>query len=218
MSSLDISVQQSTRALQINKTLRNTYALLSLTLLFSTIAAAISVAIQAPPLGLLVTLAGYFGLLFAVHKTANSGWGIVSVFALTGFMGFTLGPLVGMYMSFAPMVVMKSLGATAIIFASLSAYALISKKDFSALGSSLMIGIIIAFLLGLGAFFFEMPALSLAVSAMFVILMSGLILYETSQIIHGGQTNYVLATVTLFVSIFNLFTSLLHLLGANQSE
>ena len=217
MNAYDVSVQGN-QSLLINKTLRNTYAMLAMTLLFSAVTAGVSIALQVPPLGLLVTLGGYFALLFLVHKTANSAMGILSVFALTGFMGFTLGPLVGMYWAGAPQVVMKSLATTAIAFVGLSAYAVISKKDFSFMRGFLFIGILVGFVLGLGAIFFELPAVSLAVSAMFVLLMSGLILYETSNIVRGGETNYILATVTLYVSIFNMFTSLLHLFGANQSE
>lgn len=201
-----------------NKVLRNTYALLSMTLLFSAATATFAVLNQVQPLGLLLTLGGYFGLLFLTTKTRNSGWGLVSVFALTGFMGYTLGPLLGMYWAKAPGIVMQSLVATGAIFFSLSAYALISKKDFSFMRNFLFVGILVAFLAGLGAFVFAIPALSLAVSAMFVLLMSALILYETSNIIHGGETNYIMATVTLFVAIFNLFTSLLQLLGVMQSE
>ncbi|MFZ4536105.1 Bax inhibitor-1/YccA family protein [Propionivibrio sp.] len=201
--------------LATNKVIRNTYLLLSVTLLFAAATAATSVALKLPHPGLIVTLAGYFGLLFAVHKLKDSGWGILSVFALTGFMGYTLGPIISRYLGLpnGGEIVMQAMGATATIFVGLSAYAVTTKKDFSFMGGFLMVGILLAFLAGLAAIFFEIPALSLTVSAAFVLLMSGLILYETSNIIHGGETNYVLATVTLFVSIFNLFTSLLHLLG-----
>jgi len=145
----------------------------------------------------------------------NSAMAIPLVFVLTGFMGYTLGPVINRYLGMpnGGEIVMQAMGATAVIFIGLSAYALTTKKDFSFMGGFLMVGILLAFLAGLGAIFFQIPALSLTVSAAFVLLMSGLILYETSNIIHGGETNYVLATVTLFVSIFNLFTSLLQLLG-----
>ncbi|MGA9394366.1 MAG: Bax inhibitor-1/YccA family protein [Azonexus sp.] len=198
-----------------NKVIRNTYMLLSMTLLFAAVTAATSVALKLPHPGLIITLVGYFGLLFATHKLQNSGWGLVSVFALTGFMGYTLGPIVSHYLGLpnGGQTVMMAMAGTAAIFLGLSGYALTTKKDFSFMGGFLMVGILLAFLAGLAAIFFEIPALSLTVSAAFVLLMSGLILYETSNIIHGGETNYVLATVTLFVSIFNLFTSLLHLLG-----
>ncbi len=198
-----------------NKVIRNTYLLLSMTLAFSAVTAAASVALKLPHPGIIMTLIGFFGLLFAVHKLKDSGWGILSVFALTGFMGYTLGPVISRYLGLpnGSEIVMQAMGGTAAIFIGLSAYAVTTKKDFSFMGGFLMVGILLAFLAGLAAIFFEIPALSLTVSAAFVLLMSGLILYETSNIIHGGETNYVLATVTLFVSIFNLFTSLLQLLG-----
>lgn len=198
-----------------NKVIRNTYLLLSLTLAFAAASAGISAALKLPHPGILLTLVGFFGLLFAVHKLKNSGLGILAVFALTGFMGYTLGPIISRYLGLpnGGEIVMQAMAGTAVIFVGLSAYALTTKKDFSFMGGFLMVGILLAFLAGLAAIFFEIPALSLTVSAAFVLLMSGLILYETSNIIHGGETNYVLATVTLFVSIFNLFTSLLQLLG-----
>ncbi|MGV8934514.1 MAG: Bax inhibitor-1/YccA family protein [Gallionellaceae bacterium] len=206
--------------LATNKVIRNTYMLLSMTLLFAAITAGAAVALKLPHPGLIVTLVGYFGLLFVTTKLRDSGWGLVSVFALTGFMGYTLGPIVSHYLGLANggQTVMTAMAATAAIFVGLSAYALNTRRDFSFMGGFLMVGILVAFLAGLGAIFFEMPVLSLAVSAMFVLLMSGLILFQTSQIIHGGETNYVMATVTLFVSIFNLFTSLLQLLGFMNSE
>jgi modulator of FtsH protease len=201
--------------LATNRVLRNTYALLSMTLLFSAATAGVSVALNLPHPGLLLTLVGYFGLLFLTTRFRNSGLGLVFVFALTGFMGLTLGPIVSAYLNLpnGGQLVMTALGGTGAIFIGLSAYALTSRRDFSFLGGFLMAGILVAFLAGLGAFFFAMPMLSLAVSAMFVLLMSGLILFETSQIINGGETNYVMATVTLYISIYNLFLSLLQLLG-----
>ncbi|WP_291986342.1 Bax inhibitor-1/YccA family protein [Candidatus Accumulibacter sp. ACC007] len=198
-----------------NTVIRNTYLLLSMTLLFAALTAGVAVALRLPHPGLIVTLLGYFGLLFLTNRLRNSGWGVASVFALTGFMGYTLGPIVGHYLGLpnGGQTVMMAMAGTATIFVGLSGYALTTRKDFSFMGGFLMVGVLLAFLAGLGAIFFEIPALSLTVSAAFVLLMSGLILYETSNIIHGGETNYVMATVTLFVAIFNLFTSLLHLLG-----
>ena len=209
-----------TAVVSTNKVLRNTYALLSMTLLFSAMTAGVSMSLNLPHPGLLLTLAGYFGLLFATTKFRNSSLGLVFVFALTGFMGYTLGPILNAYlaMSNGGQIVMTAMAGTGVIFLALSAYALTSRKDFSFMGGFLMVGILVAFLAGLGAVFFQMPGLSLAVSSMFVLLMSGLILYETSNILHGGETNYIMATVTLFVSIFNLFTSLLHLLGFMNGE
>jgi modulator of FtsH protease len=209
-----------TSALATNRVLRNTYGLLSMTLLFSAATAGVSLALNLPHPGLLLTLAGYFGLLFATSKFRNSGLGLVFVFALTGFMGYTLGPILSAYLSLTNggQIVMTAMAGTGVIFLGLSGYALTSRKDFSFMASFLMVGVLVAFLAGLAAFFLEMPALSLAVSAMFVLLMAGLILFETSNIIHGGETNYIMATVSLYVAIFNLFTSLLHLLGFMGGE
>jgi modulator of FtsH protease len=213
------TVVRSESILATNKLLRNTYSLLAMTLIFSALAAGLSMAMNFPHLGLL-TLVGYFALLYATTKLRNSVWGIVSVFALTGFMGLTLGPILNYYLSMpnGSEMVMQALGGTGIIFFALSAYAIKSEKDFSFMGGFLMVGILVAFLAGLGAFFFNMPGLSLAVSAMFILLMSGLILYQTSEIIHGGETNYIMATVTLYISIYNLFLSLLHILGAMSGD
>ena len=205
--------QESTFA--TNKVIRNTYSLLSMTLMFSAVTAGASMALNLPHPGLILTLVGYFGLLFLTSKFRDSGLGLAFVFALTGFMGYTLGPILNAYMGMAngSQIVTTAMAGTGAIFLGLSGYALTSRKDFSFMGGFLVTGILVAFLAGLGAMIFDMPGLSLAVSAMFVLLMSGLILYETSNIIHGGETNYIMATVTLYVSIFNLFTSLLHLLG-----
>ena len=200
--------------------LRNTYLLLSLTLGFAAISAGFSMALNLPHPGIILTLAGYFGLLYLTSRFRNQGLGLVFVFGLTGFMGYTLGPVLNAYlgMSGGPQTVMAALAATAITFLGLSGYALTTRRDFGFLGGMLFVGILVAFLAGLGAVLFQMPALSLAVSAMFVLLMSGLILFETQQIVRGGETNYIMATVTLFVSIFNLFTSLLHLFGFASQE
>jgi modulator of FtsH protease len=206
--------------LSTNKVIRNTYLLLSMTLLFSAITAGITMALNLPRPGLIVTMVGYFGLLFLTTKFRNQGLGIACVFALTGFMGYTIGPLLNIYLGLpnGGQTVMMAFGATAAIFIALSAYALTSRKNFSYMGGFLTAGILVAFLASLGAYFFEIQALSLAVSAAFVLLMSGLILYQTSEIIHGGETNYVMATVTLFVAIFNMFISLLQLLGVVNSR
>jgi modulator of FtsH protease len=209
------TVSNQTSVLNTNKVIRNTYTLLSMTLLFSALTAGIAMVLNLPHPGLLLTLVGYFGLLFATAKFRNSAIGLVFVFALTGFMGYTLGPILAAYLSLSngSQIVMTAMAGTGAIFLGLSGYALISRRDFSFMGSFLVVGILVGFMAGLGAIYFNMPSLSLAVSAMFVMLMAGLILYETSNIIHGGETNYIMATVTLFVAIFNLFTSLLHLLG-----
>ena len=217
MNTIDKTVIRSEQSvLATNKVLRNTYTLLSMTLMFSALCAGIAVMINMPPMGIIITLVGYFGLLFLTARLRNSAWGLVSVFALTGFMGLTLGPIISMYLSVpsGDQVVMTAMGGTGIIFLGLSGYVLTTRKDFSFIGGFLMVGILVAFLAGIASMFLSMPGLSLAVSAMFVLLMSGLILYQTSEIIHGGETNYIMATVTLYISIYNLFLSLLQLLGA----
>jgi len=215
-----IDNQSQASALATNKVLRNTYTLLSMTLMFSALTAGGTMALNVPHPGLLLTIGGYFGLLFLTTKFRDSSLGIAFVFALTGFMGYTLGPILNSYMALANggQIVMTAMGGTGAIFLGLSGYALISRKDFSFMGGFLLTGILVAFMAGLGAMIFEMPGLSLAVSSMFILLMAGLILYETSNIIHGGETNYIMATVTLYVSIFNLFTSLLHLPGGFNSN
>ncbi|MBQ0725614.1 MAG: Bax inhibitor-1/YccA family protein [Cycloclasticus sp.] len=203
--------------LATNKVLKNTYTLLAMTLLFSAGSAGLSMSLNLPHPGMIITLVGYIGLLFLTSKLRNSSWGILCVFALTGFMGMTLGPILNMYLnaySNGHELIMTSLGGTGVIFFALSAYALTTKKDFSFISGFLMVGILVAFLAGIGAMVFSIPALSLGVSAMFIMLMSGMILYQTSEIIHGGETNYIMATVSLYISLFNLFTSLLHILGA----
>ena len=206
----------ATSTLATSKLIRNTYALLSMTLLFSGVTAGLSMVFNWPHPGLLLTLVGYFGLLFLTHKLRNSVWGLVSVFALTGFMGLTLGPILSAYLGLpnGDQIVMTALGGTGAIFLGLSAYVLATRKDFTFMGGFLMVGILVAFLGSLGALFFDIPGMQLAISAMFVLLMSGYILYETSRLVHGGETNYILATVSLYVSIYNLFLSLLHLIGA----
>jgi len=204
-------------AMATNKVIKNTFALLSMTLIFSAVTAGLSMAFNWPHPGMILTLVGFFGLTFLTAKTANSAWGLLSVFALTGFMGLTLGPVINMYLnafSNGHELVMLAMGGTGVIFLGLSGYALTTRKDFSFMGGFLMVGVLVAFLAGIGAAIFDIPGLSLAVSAMFVLLMSGMILYEVSNIVHGGETNYIMATVSLYVSIYNLFLSLLHLLGA----
>lgn len=208
--------------LETNKVLKNTYLLLSMTLLFSAATAGLAMVMNLPPFSPFLTLVGYFGLLFLTSKFSNSALGILFIFALTGFMGLTLGPIIGLYLTLfsnGSQLVMTALGGTGVIFLGLSGYALTSRKDFSFLGGFLMVGILVAFLAGIIALFVpSMPGLSLAVSAMFMLLMSGMILYQTSEIMYGGETNYILATITLYVSIYNLFVSLLHILGAFSGD
>lgn len=217
---LQPAVSSRANVLAVNKVLRNTYLLLAITLLFSAFTAGIAMALNLPHPGIVLTLVGYFGLLFATAKFRDSALGLVFVFALTGFMGYTLGPILNAYLSLANggQLVMSAMAGTGIIFVALSAYTLTSRKDFSFMRNFLLVGILVGFLAALAAIFLSLPTLSLAVSAMFILLMSGLILYETSNIIHGGETNYIMATVTLYVAIFNLFSSLLHLLGFMAGE
>jgi modulator of FtsH protease len=207
-------------AADARRVLRNTHALLSMTLLFSAGVAGAAVAFNLPAPGIILTLVGYFGLLFLVHKVQNSAAALPAVFALTGFMGYTLGPVLAKTLSLpgGAQSIAMALAATGVTFLALSAYAQASKRDFSAMGGFLFAGMVIAILAGLGAMFFQIPALSLAVSAMVALLSAGLILFETSRIVNGGETNYVLATVSLFVSLFNLFTSLLSLFGIGGSN
>ncbi len=208
-----------TRGVAANRLIRNTYILLSMTLAFSAVTASVAVVTNAPYPGVLLTLGGYFGLLFLTQYLRNSAWGLVSIFALTGFMGYTLGPIVNAYLGLpnGGQTVMTAFGGTAAIFVSLSAYALISQRDFSFLRGFLFAGILVAFLASLAGIFLQMPGLSLAVSVMFMLLMSGLILYQTSEMVNGGEDNYIMATITLYVAIYNLFLSLLQLLGlANE--
>ena len=211
---------QSELAPSVQKVLRNTYALLSLCLLFSAGVAATGVALALPAPGLVLTLVGYFGLLFAIHRLRNSGWALPAVFALTGFMGYTLGPVLARTLTLpgGAQTIVMALATTGAIFLALSAWVLSTRRDFSWIGGMLFAGMVVAILAGLAAVFFEIPALGLAVSAMVALLSAGLILYETSNIVNGGETNYVMATVGLFVSLFNLFTSLLSLFGFGGSS
>jgi modulator of FtsH protease len=222
MARLDQAVVRTGgRTIEMNTVLKNTYMLLALTLLFSGAVAGLSMVMNMPYLGIIPTLIGYFALLFLTHKFRNSVWGLLLVFLFTGFMGMTLGPILSLYinnLANGAQTVMLALGGTGVIFVGLSAYALVTRKNFGFLGGMLFVGILVAFVAGLAALLFSIPALSLAVSAMFVLLMSGLILWQTSAIIHGGETNYIMATVTLYITIYNLFTSLLHLLGIFGDE
>lgn len=195
--------------------LRNTWMLLGLNLAFSAAVAYFAMAAKWPAPGILLTLAGYFGLLFAVTKFRDSGVGVLLTFALTGFMGYTVGPLLNAVMALpgGSQTITLALGATAGVFLTMAGWATVTRRDLSGMGSFLFIGMVVAMLAGLGAIFFEIPALSLTVSAVVVLLMAGMIAFETQRIVRGGETNYVMATTGLFVSIFNLFTALLQLFG-----
>lgn len=221
MYSYERAVSQSgSSVIATNKLIRNTYTLLALTLLFSAGTAGLSMKFNLPYPGFLLTLVGYFGLLFLTYRLKNSAWGLVAIFALTGFMGFTLGPILNMYLHMpnGAQTVMMAMGGTGIMFLGLSAYALTTRKDFSYMGGFLMVGMLLAFLGMLAAWLFTLPFLALAVSGMFVLVMSGFILYQTSALIHGGETNYIIATVGLYVSIYNLFLSLLQLIAAFNGD
>ena len=198
------------------RVLRNTYALLAMTLLFSACTASVSMAINAPYMGLW-TLLPYFVLLYLVEKNKNSAMGLVWVFGLTGWLGFTLGPILNFYLHTSGAdVIFMALGGTAAIFFGLSAYVLVTKKDLSFATGFLCTGMLVAFVAGIANVFLNIPALGLAVSCLFMFLSSGLIMWQTSQIIHGGERNYISATVTLYVMIYNLFSILLSLLGGSN--
>jgi modulator of FtsH protease len=207
-------------AVEINKVLRNTYMLLSMTLAFSAVTAAISMAMGLSQMAALIMILVSFGLLFVVNKNADKASGIFWIFAFTGLMGASLGPMLNYYaaMPNGASLIMQALGGTALIFFALSGYALTSKKDFSFMGGFLMVGLIVAVIAMVANIFFQIPALSLAISAAIIMIMSGLILYDTSRIIHGGETNYIRATVSLYLNIYNIFVHLLSLLGVLGSD
>jgi len=203
-------------ALGTNKVLKNTYMLLGMTLLFSAVTAGASMAAGlGQGMGLICTLVA-FGLLFVVHRTADTSKGLIAIFAFTGFLGAGLGPMLSYYLSMpqGPSLVMQALGGTAITFFALSAYALTTRKDFSYMGGFLFVGLIVAVIAMIANIFLNIPALSLTISAAIVLIMSGLILFDTSRIINGGETNYIRATVALYLDIYNLFIHMLHLLTA----
>lgn len=214
-----VSDVRSESLLSTHKVLRNTYFLLALTLAFSAVVAMVAMSLNLPSLPWWGMLVGFYGLLFLTNATANSALGLVSVFALTGFLGYSLGPILNRYIGAGlGDVVTLAFGATAAVFFACSAYVLTTKKDMSFLSGMLM-ALFVVLLIGIVAnIFLAMPVLSLAISALFVIFSSAAILYGTSNIIHGGETNYIRATVDLYVSIYNLFVSLLNLLGIFNSD
>ncbi|MEE4249600.1 MAG: Bax inhibitor-1/YccA family protein, partial [Alcanivoracaceae bacterium] len=203
-------------AVSTNKVLRNTYMLLGMTLLFSAMTAGVSMVMGLPQgAALILSLVG-FGLLFVVNRTADSSKGLVAIFAFTGVMGAALGPMLNFYLAMpgGPALVLQALAGTAVVFFGLSAYALTTRKDFSFMGGFLMIGLIVAVIAMIANIFLAIPALSLTISAAVIMIMSGLILFDTSRIINGGETNYIRATVSLYLNIYNLFIHILHLLTA----
>jgi modulator of FtsH protease len=205
--------------LQTNKLIKNTYILLSMTLIFSAVTAFISIVMQTGfGVALIVNIVAIVMLWFVLPKTANSAAGIPVLFGITGMLGFGLGPLISHYLAQDPAIVMTALGGTGAIFLGLSGYALTTRKDFSFMGGFLMVGLLVVIGAAVLNIFFAMPALFLAVNAAIVMIMSGLILYQTSALIHGGETNYIMATAGLFLSILNMFQALLHLLGAFNND
>ena len=206
--------------LSTNKVLKNTYMLLGMTLLFSALTAGISMSMGlGHGAGLVLALVG-FGLLFVVNRLADSSKGLIAIFAFTGVMGASIGPMLNYYLAMpnGPGLVMQALGGTAIVFFGLSAYALTTRKDFSYMGGFLMVGLLVAVVAMIANIFLAIPALSLTISAAVVMIMSGLILFDTSRIVNGGETNYIRATVSLYLSIYNLFIHLLSLLTAFSGD
>ncbi|OUS26038.1 BAX inhibitor protein [Gammaproteobacteria bacterium 45_16_T64] len=204
----------------INKVLRNTYMLLGMTIIFSSIVAGVAMAMNAPYPNIIVLLVGFYGLLFAIHKTQNSPMGLVLTFVFTGFLGYTLGPIFNMFLSIpgGSNIITMALGMTGMTFLSLSAYAVVSKKDFSFLTGFLTAGFWIILVAVIANIFLQMPVLSLAISGFFVLFSSAMILWQTGQIINGGERNYVLATISLYVSIYNLLLSLMSILTAFSGD
>ena len=219
MQSRIVVNSQEESLLSTHKVLRNTYFLLGLTMAFSAVVAYISMSLNLPYPNLIVLLVGFYGLLFVTNRLANSAWGVLAAFAFTGFMGYTIGPILNMYVARGMEdLIMLAFAGTAIVFFACSAYVLTTKKDMSFLSSAIF-SLFIVLLLGIVAsFFFQIPALAVGISALFVVFSTMTILYETSNIIHGGETNYIRATVSIYVSIYNLFISLLRLLSIFSSD
>jgi modulator of FtsH protease len=207
-------------ALGANKVLKNTYMLLGMTLLFSAVTAGIAMATGLGQGAALILMLVGFGLLFVVNRTADSSKGLLAIFAFTGVMGASIGPMLNYYLAMpnGPALVMQALGGTAVVFFGLSAYALTTRKDFSYMGGFLMVGLLVAVVAMIANIFLNVPALSLTISAAVVMIMSGLILFDTSRIINGGETNYIRATVALYLDIYNLFIHLLSLLTAFSGD
>ncbi|ROR11312.1 FtsH protease modulator YccA [Erwinia sp. JUb26] len=205
--------------LSTHKVLRNTYFLLGLTLAFSALTATLSTVFALPSPGLILMLVGFYGLMFLTYRLANSPAGILAAFAFTGFLGYCLGPILNSFLS-AGMgdVIGLALGGTALVFFCCSAYVLTTRKDMSFLSGMLMAGFVVLLIAVVANIFLNIPALHMAISVLFVLFSTGAILWETSNIINGGETNYIRATVSLYVSIYNIFVSLLSLLGMSRSN
>ncbi|MFP5507227.1 MAG: Bax inhibitor-1/YccA family protein [Gammaproteobacteria bacterium] len=218
MSTLDrVLPQRQDAVISTNKVIRNTYTLLSMTLLFSALTAGVGMAIGlSSGMGMIASL-GAIGLLWLVlPRTENSAAGVAVVFGITGLLGLGLGPLLSHYLAIpgGGKLVATAMGGTGAVFLGLSAYALTTKRDFNFMGGFLFVGLIVALVAMIANLFLEIPALSLAISGVVVLLMSAMILFDTSRIINGGETNYLRATVALYLDIYNLFIHLLHLLTA----
>lgn len=216
----NISLEKISVASESNTVLRNTYGLLALTLAFSGLVAFISQQMNMPHPGMILTLVGFYGLFFLTMKLRNSGWGLLSTFALTGFMGFTLGPILNMYMGMpnGGSVISSAFAMTAFVFTGLSAYVLITRKDMSFLNGFITVGFFVLLGAMVAGLIFDISGLQLLISAGFVLFSSAMILYQTSEIIHGGERNYIMATISLYVSIYNLFLSLLSILGIVSND
>ncbi len=200
----------------VNKVLRNTYALLAMTLVFSALTAAASIFLNMPPMTYLICIGVAMALMwFVMPKVANSASGLGVVFLITGLLGFGLGPILNQYLALqnGGQLIATSLGGTGVIFFALSAYALTSKRDFSFLGGMLFVGFMVVLVAALANIFLQLPAMSLMISSVVILLMSGFILFDTSRIVNGGERNYIMATIGLYMTIFNVFIHLLHLLG-----
>jgi len=219
-SNMGFQTATQSSAIEINKVLKNTYMLLSMTLAFSAVTAGISMAMGLSHIAALVMTIAAFVLLFVVQKQADKASGIFWIFAFTGLLGASLGPMLNVYaaMPNGGSLILQALGGTALIFFSLSAYALTTKKDFSFMGGFLMVGLIVVLVAGIANLFFQVPAISLALSSVIIVIMSGLILFDTSRIIHGGERNYIRATVSLYLDVYNIFIHLLSLLGVLNSD
>ena len=215
-----LSTGTGTYADSTQRVLRNTYALLSVTLLFSALVAWAVISMDLPRMNFIVMLVGYFGILFAVNLLQNSAWGVLAVFGLTGWLGYTMGGILEMYLRLpqGSSLIMQALGLTGLTFVGLSAFVVTTKRDFGFMGNFLALGSIAAFLLSLGSFFFNWSAGSLVASGLFVLISGGMILWQTSAIVNGGERNYISATVTLYLSLYNLFLSLLQLLGVASDD
>ena len=213
-------IESTASILETNKVLRNTYMLLSMTLLATAVSSALAIVMNLPPLAAIVCMIASFIMIFVVNKTADSAKGIGMIFIFSILMGMSLGPVLQMYlkMTNGPSIVFQAASGTALIFFALSGYALTTKKDFSFMGGFLMVGLIVALVAGIANMFLHIPVLQLVISSVVILIMSGFILFDTSRIIHGGETNYIRATIALYLNIYNIFVHLLSILGIMNDD